>query len=84
MLLSSVSRIIMQATTKISDFLPPNFIGLADLIERVRFDKVQRWETVRSDGLSVVTTVSLSLLQLQRKYFARVLKRSPRIVVDGN
>lgn len=74
----------MQATTKTSKLLPPNIIGLAELIERTRFDKVQRWQTVCSDGLSVISAVSFSLLRLQRRYSVQVLERSHEIVVDGN
>ena len=40
MQLSSISSIIMRATTKISELLPPDVIGLADVIERARIDKV--------------------------------------------
>ena len=56
MQLSSISRIIMQATTKISELMPLNVIGLADIIERVRINKVRRWENARADGLSVFAT----------------------------
>ena len=51
---SSVSRIIMQAITTVSELLPPNVIGLADIIERARIDKVKRWGNARAEGLSVV------------------------------
>ena len=54
--LSSISRIIMQVSTKISEFLPRNVIGLAEFIEQTRIEKVKRSKNARSDGLSEVAT----------------------------